>query len=509
LHFNPGVVGCVRFRSFLLVNRLGMFRSQSPSLRVRIEPVVARAEQHAAAVQTDLPGHEGILAVARGVAAAAHEAERISRRLRRPFGLHRMPAIFLALAILLFAGWCYWYFFHVSRLTIALPERDAVDLRERVTAGGRVQIRVVPVRGSTEAAELVGRGGVDLAFVQGGVPFASDLHQLEMPQPELVLFFLREGVAGPASVRHILTSLENEGSHRVARDFIAAWGIGEQVQFMHDWTALTDDPGYAIPPQIDAVLVVKDPGDERSLVAAARLSDAGFRLATPELGARARKLEYLARHEIPAGYLRVDPAVPPAPVETYSVATYLVARRGLTPRVLGMAAHLLDPKAALISDAGFEPDVGSASEMLQGLEAFLGILIYIGLAFLALLGIEMMTYRRRFNELDSLISLISMFQSDKDVLGVGDPRRKAENLLYLSTCSDLLGLISVIAGYYSQENASLLYNNLLGIVHDRSSSLKLNIQLKILHAGLPMQQLHLSETPGETPVGAAAESPLV
>ena len=33
---------------------------------------------------------------------------------------------------------------------------------------------------------------------------------------------------------------------------------------------------------------------------------------------------------------------------------------------------------------------------------------------------------------------------------------------YLSICSDLLGLISVISGYYAQENPSLLYGNLLG-----------------------------------------------
>jgi hypothetical protein len=460
---------------------------------LRIEPVVSRAETHAAAVQRDLPSHEGILAAAQGVAAAAHEAERLSRRLRSPFGLHKLPVYFLAAALLLLASWCYWYFFHVARLSIALPERDAVELRNQVASGRRVLLRTRPVRGSTEAADLVSRGAVDLAFVQGGIPFPDELRRLEMPHPELVLFFLREGVAGPARARRILTSLENEGSHRVALDFVEAWSAGEEVAFVHQWTNLTDDPAYVIPEEVDAVLVVKDPGDEKTLRAARRLSEAGFRLASTDLGARAQGLKYLRPQEIVAGYLQVDPANPPAPVSTYRVATYVVARRGLTPRHLGMAAHLLDPEAPLISDAAVEPDMHSAGEALQAGEAFLGILVYIGLAFLTLLGIEMMTYRRRFSELDSLISLISMFQSDKDVLGVGDPRRKAENLLYLSTCSDLLGLISVIAGYYSQENASLLYNNLLGIIHDRSSSLKLNIQLKILHAGLEFEGLPKKE----------------
>lgn len=472
--------------------------SRSSSLRLRIEPVVARAEEHAAAVQRDLPGHEGILAAARGVAAAAHEAERVSRRLRRPFGLHRLPAFFLIVAVLLFVGWCYWYFVHVTRLSIAVPERDAVELRDRLARGRRVLFQEKYVLGSREAAELVATNQVDLAFVQGGMPLPDDLPRVEIPHPEVVLFLLRESVSGPAQVRRILTSLEGEGSHRVAQDFAAAWGLRD-VQFLHEWTNLTDESAYQLPADIDAVFVVKDPGEEKTLAAAARLHDLGFRVISPELGARALNFPYLRRTQIPSGYLRADPAVPAAPVETYHVVTYLAARAGLSPRFLATASRLLDPKAAEISGEGFELNVASASEMLQGVEAFLGILIYIGLAFLALLGLEMMTYRRRFNELDSLISLISMFQSDKDVLGVKEPARKADNLLYLSTCSDLLGLISVIAGYYSQENASLLYNNLLGIIHDRSSSLKLNIQLKILHAGLGV-------TPSEGESRAAVEA---
>ena len=342
----------------------------------------------------------------------------------------------------------------------------------------------VSVPGSREAAELVAAGQVDLAFVQGGIPFPAELARLESPRPELVLFFLRDGIQGPSGVRRILTSLAGEGSHSVASDFVAAWGIGGQAEFQHDWTQLTNDATYAVPPDIDAVFVVKDPGSEKALNAASRLQQAGFRLASPDLGARALGLEYLRPTEIPPGYLRTDPPLPDTLIATYHVSTYLVARPGLTPRVLALSAHLLDQRPASIAEAGFEPDLAAASDMLQGMEAFIGILVYIGLVFLALLGIEVMTYRRRFSELDSLISVISMHQSNKDVLGVRDPAVRSANLQYLSTCSDLLGLISVIAGYYSQENASLLYNNLLSIIHDRSSSLKLNIQLKILHASL-------------------------
>ena len=53
-----------------------------------------------------------------------------------------------------------------------------------------------------------------------------------------------------------------------------------------------------------------------------------------------------------------------------------------------------------------------------------------------------------------------MLQSNKDVAGVRDAAMKHENLVYLSLCSDLLGQISMISGYYTQENSSLLFNNL-------------------------------------------------
>jgi hypothetical protein len=75
-----------------------------------------------------------------------------------------------------------------------------------------------------------------------------------------------------------------------------------------------------------------------------------------------------------------------------------------------------------------------------------------------------------------------MLQSNKDVLGLDDPQKKAENLLYLGLVSDLLGLISMIASYYTQENSSLLFNNLSEVIHQRCDGLKINIQLKILHA---------------------------
>jgi hypothetical protein len=455
-------------------------------VKLLIGPVIDKAEELHERVRRDLPAHDGLASLAEAAAKAAHEAELVSRQLRRPLGLHRLPAMFLAAALLILVGWIYFTFLRSSTLTIALPDRDAQALRSRIAQDRRVNFRWQIVRGSREGADLVRRGRADLAFIQGGIPIPQELPRREIPAPEIVLWFVRSTVTDTRDVRRVLTSVRDEGSHTVAQLFTKAWKIDQQVQYVHEWQALSENAAYRIPDDVDAVFVVKDPADERTLVAAERLASAAFRLASPELGARAGMHDFLRPHAIPPGYLRSLPPYPPQAVSTYSVATYLVARQGLTPRLLATAGHLLEGAPPSMSAGGFEPTLHEASDAFQGIDAFLGILINIGLAFLALLGWEMLAYRKRFHELNSLISLISVHQSSKDILGVTDARRRTNNLLYLSLCSDLLGLISMIAGYYTQENSSLLFNSLPEIIHQRCDGLKINIQLKILHASIPL-----------------------
>lgn len=451
-------------------------------LRLEIEPVIRNAEQLRDRIIQLLPGHDGLPALAAGVANAARSAETVSRRLKRPFGIHRLPVVFLTIALLMVFVWLYVQFVGGTVLTIALPDRDAQELRSRVSRDQRLGFRIVTVPGSREASELAAKGLVDLAFVQGGLPIPTDLPRLETPHPEYVLWFLSPRHEDASGVRKILTSVPNEGSHTVAQAFAKLWKLDAQFQYVHHWKSLTQDDQYVIPDDIDAVFVVKDPSDEKTLRATERLARSGYRLVPPYLGARASQLPYLNSAVIPKGYLHSIPARPADPVETYTVATYLVGRRDLTPRMLSTAIHLIDGRPPTMAAGSFDASVGETSEILQGVEAFMGILINIVLAFLALLGFEMLAYRKRFHELNSLVSLISMHQSSKDVLGSHDLRRRRDNLLYLSFCSDLLGLVSTISGYYTQENSSLLFNNLSEIIHQRCDGLKINIQLKILHA---------------------------
>jgi len=469
--------------------------------RLDIAHVAQRAREIWEEVTRDLPGHEGLARASRNVAAAACEAERVARRLRRPLGLHRLPAAFLVFSLLLFAFWSYWHFFHVSELTIAISAREAVRLREAV--GKRFRFTVVETEGSRASLDTLLRREAHFAFIQGGVEVPNDMLCKELGDRELVMFFLHSRVHDMTQIRTILTSTADQGSHSLARTFARIWGIAEEVRYVHDWLAFTDDPAYVIGQDVDAVFVVKDPLDEQIADVPRRLRDAGFQLASPDLGAMCLRLPYLKESEIRPGYLDPMTPIPEQPVASYDVATYLVGRSDLTARQRAAADDLLRQTSRTEPDVS-EPGIDVAISLVQGLESVLGIVVYIGLTFLAFLGLDIVAYRRRFNELNTLVSLISMHQSRKDVIGLG-PADREHNITYLRFCSDLLGLITVITGYYAQENSALTYNRLFTVINERCTGLKLNIQLKILHA-LIRQDPSSPEPPGPERAGNGATS---
>jgi hypothetical protein len=96
--------------------------------------------------------------------------------------------------------------------------------------------------------------------------------------------------------------------------------------------------------------------------------------------------------------------------------------------------------------------------------------------------LEIASYRRRFHQLNTIISLIGIHQGNKDLLDESDPDVRRRHLNYLARCVDLLSLIDTIAGYYVQRNGSLLYSNLLSAVTQRSSNLKLAILMRMQQA---------------------------
>ncbi|MFM8289468.1 MAG: hypothetical protein ACKOGA_22480 [Planctomycetaceae bacterium] len=457
-------------------------------MRLEIAPIRRLAEEVRDRIQAELPTHSGLARLANATARIAGEAGRMTERLGRFWGLHRLPLLFVVLSLLGLGAWVYSRFFSPVTLRIGVPDRDAQELRERLVRQGRIRLRLRTVPGSREAVAELLAGTIDLGYVQGGFDVPVDLPRLTMGSPELILWLTR-GDRPSESVRRVLTSDEGEGSHTVARQLFAAWRHPHEIAYRHEWKRLAGEEPWRVPDDVDAVLVVKNPADDGTLRACERLVEQGFLFRDVRLGARGRRLDYLTPHTIPAGWFKAG-EIPHTEVESFDVATSLIGRRGMTPAMLATVNRLLNARSSELDDLDNIDSLAEASDLFQGIEAFIGILIQIAIAFLALLGWEILAYRRQFHELNTLVSLISVHQSSKDVLGQLDPAVRRENLLYLSLCSDLLGLISMIAGYFTQENPSLLLNGMPEIIHQRCDGLKINIQLKILHATIdaPMLQ---------------------
>jgi len=106
---------------------------------------------------------------------------------------------------------------------------------------------------------------------------------------------------------------------------------------------------------------------------------------------------------------------------------------------------------------------GSIGEFLQGLDAAINEVVFIGVATFFFLTLETRLKRRRalkaVHELRALAHIIDMHQLTKDPERIADapaagdarrPQSPAELIRYLDNCSDLLALLSKIAALYVQ-----------------------------------------------------------
>jgi len=110
--------------------------------------------------------------------------------------------------------------------------------------------------------------------------------------------------------------------------------------------------------------------------------------------------------------------------------------------------------------------VGGIAEFLQGLDAAINEVVFIGIAAFFFVTLETRLKRRRalaaIRELRSLAHVIDMHQLTKDPERISEtpsaapesakrPQNPAELIRYLDHCSDLLALISKIAALYVQK----------------------------------------------------------
>lgn len=138
---------------------------------------------------------------------------------------------------------------------------------------------------------------------------------------------------------------------------------------------------------------------------------------------------------------------------------------------------------------------GAASDLLQGVEAGVGVLVFLGAAVVFLLSLELRVKRRRaleaLHELRALAHVIDMHQLTKDperVLGhiaftTSSPRpdlTPAELGRYLDYCCEMLSLLGKIAALYVQAFADPVAVNAVDDVESLTTGLSGRIGQKLL-----------------------------
>ena len=425
-----------------------------------------------------------VVELATDVVEAINLAARRIARMRSPLSLPKVRVYLISSAVAALIWWAYANYLQPKVVTVAATTEDIAVLEERVRRNNIPNIEFVMSPGSPDNVVLVEEKAADVAIVQGGIQLSASLTVLGSVHKEHILYFVRDD--GPdVTVPRVITYKEGQGSHSLGEIFFQLWGH-ETVSWIHSWDQIGSDASHVIASDATAIFIVVDPANPITGNAIRRVSNAGFHLQDPDIGVNATHLPYLNRIDVPPGYYHLtDPSVPgdrAKNLHTYTVDKYMVTSRSLTyaqKTTLRRAFELSSVTRGLPST--FLHTQGTS--LMADVDHALAVIVNFVIIIVALFGLEILFYRHYIHELNSLISRISLLQSERDLHDIDDREKQKPNIFALETCSDLLGLISSLAGYYGQENAALMFQGLTGSVHNRANTLKINIQLKLLQAG--------------------------
>jgi len=430
------------------------------------------------------PLDTALVELASDVVEAIDLAARRIARMRSPLSLPKIRVYLIISAVVALIWWVYANYLQPKVVTVAATAEDIALLEERVRRNSIPKIEFMISPGSPDNIILIEEKTADVAIVQGGVRLPVGMTVIGSVHKEHILYFVRDD-APNVTVPRVITYKEGQGSHLLGEIFFRLWGY-ETVSWIHSWDQIGSDESHVIAANATAIFIVVDPANPITGNAIKRVSNAGFHLEDPDIGVNATHLPYLNRIDVPPAYYHLkDPSVPgdrAINLRTYTVDKYMVTSRSLTyaqKTTLRRAFELSSGVEALPSTFLHTQGISLTADIDHALAVIVNFVIVV----VALFGLEILFYRHYVHELNSLISRISLLQSERDLHDIEEREQQKPNIFALETCSDLLGLISSLAGYYAQENAALMFQGLTGSVHNRANTLKINIQLKILQAG--------------------------
>jgi len=206
----------------------------------------------------------------------------------------------------------------------------------------RIQILVVPSRGSDQNAQLLASGGLDLAIIQTQIrtPPAARLIAPLFADAFQLLGGEGSGIRSPGQLEGKIVALPSAGSAGFAAFWLLAshYGLDESKL-----TALPMSPEAATwamrSGAVDALFLSRPPGSPT----VRKVIEGGNAYLVPIDQAAALRLNWPALEVgmIPMGSYRGDPAIPPADLTTAAVHLLLTGREELDPRLIRNVTKIL------------------------------------------------------------------------------------------------------------------------------------------------------------------------
>lgn len=468
---------------------------------LQLSEIIARAREREDAIRERLkvddpkfgPDNQRIQDVAEAVIEVAKQVGPRTRGLRSVFQLSNIRRFIGVVLVALLVFWIWANFMRSRNVVVAVTgfETELLEVTKSRNPSVAEWIQLKPSGGSNESLEWLAEGKVDMAVVQAGTRLRENMTVLGTVRHEHVLFFVRQDEdrfprAGETPV--VLTGSKNQGSHELGMEFFKAWGITE-VDWVFGWSdfaqAAANSPIPERIKEVQAIFMVIDPVDDLMHEGISRAYKEGFRMQSSSIGVFQTKYPHITPVELEPGFFRrATPPVPANPIKSYLVDNYLVVGDTCTTRqtLAAMEAFDLNERGGPFFSDFLASDRSTVIEDLANGSA---IPINLVVILFALFGWELFRERGYIQELNGLISQLSILQSDQDPFRWQDDASIHHGCDFLDACADLLGVISTISAFYGEARPAIVFNGMTTMLDARASDLRLNIQVK-LNQGVTM-----------------------
>lgn len=275
----------------------------------------------------------------------ANEANKILnaylKRLQQNAAVRKTLAVCILLILSGIAGYFVYevlprqYAFNITGGNILSNRHYLAKVMQEEISHNGVALEIQPTSGSQEALEMVSKGKLDFAFIQGGLdlPYPNVVHVATVA-PELLHFLVRKDIKDIADLRgkRINLGTKQGGTRIIAKEVLDFSGLQEGMDYVE--SNLNNEELLSLhTDRLPDVVVMASfaPADMADYL----VKERGYHLIEiPFPSSLALRLGWVADSKILAYMYSVEPPVPNRDIKTVGVNLHLVANKNVDARAV-------------------------------------------------------------------------------------------------------------------------------------------------------------------------------